>query len=289
MSNPSGRSRLTAAFLALIIASGCSPYRFFYYPNKNLYADPREEGVSYDMVRYPSKNGKSLFAIRLRSERPPDGTIVHFHGNYGNVSNHYQMTSFLVAYGFDVVVFDYQGYGASDGKASPRRLIEDGVATLRWTAENNRSESGKIGVFGHSLGGAVAIAALAREPLTDATVIQSGFTSFRSAARHVLGQSIVGWFLYPFYPWFLSRRYDPIRHVSRLPAVPIAFVHGARDKTIPVEMSVALHAAAPEPKTLWILPEAGHNDLRRLGGEAYERKIADFYRRAFGVTSIASE
>src|SRR5438105_4764433 len=106
---------LRIAPFVLLALWGCSPQRFFYYPNRVLYVDPDRIGLHPELVRYPSLNGKELTALFFKTDQKPKGTIVHFHGNYGNVSSHFPLSLFLLKYGFDVLAFDYEGYGGSQG------------------------------------------------------------------------------------------------------------------------------------------------------------------------------
>src|SRR5438034_11191517 len=92
--------------LAGFCLAGCSPGSIYYYPNNRLYSDPRDQGLPYDLVQFPSLNGKKLYGIYFKAKPPAKGVIVHFHGNFGNVSNHYSLATFLLKYGFDVFMFD---------------------------------------------------------------------------------------------------------------------------------------------------------------------------------------
>src|SRR5882672_3106844 len=129
--------RLPLIFTILFL-SGCSPQSLFYYPNRKLYGDPAAMGLKYETLQYPSLNGKILCAIFIPTDQPPKGTVVHFHGNYGNLSNHFPLSVFLVKKGFDVLIFDYEGYGASEGHPSPRRTLDDGIATVRYAQAHLR-------------------------------------------------------------------------------------------------------------------------------------------------------
>src|SRR6185295_5707440 len=95
----------------------------------------------------PSGNGKKLFALYFPTDQPPKGIVLHFHGNFGNVSNHFIGSSFLVYHAFDVLVFDYEGYVGSEGHPSPARTVQDGVAALRYAATLNRNPKGGVVVL----------------------------------------------------------------------------------------------------------------------------------------------
>lgn len=281
---PLARAVALLACSALIL-SGCSAHRFFYYPDRRLYVDPHKLKLDYEMKWFESTNGRKLFALYFPARSEPKGIVVHFHGNFGNVSNHFIGSSFLVDHGFDVLVFDYQGYGGSEGRPSPARTVGDGVAALRFAAKLNRNPSGGVVVLAQSLGGAVAIPAMTIEPVARAAVIQAAFTNYRSMARDVLGRSVITWILYPIYPSLLYTRYQPARYVTRLPAMPLLFIHGSRDEVVPIRMTRELYARAKEPKELWVVEGAGHNDLRQHAGDAYDDRVAAFFTAALAPTS----
>lgn len=274
------------ALLALILAVGaCSPTRFFYYPNKVLYLDPEKLGYAYEMKRFESKNGKKLFALLFKTQQNPKGIVVHLHGNYGNVSNHFLGSYFLVNHGYDVLIFDYQGYGDSEGRSTPRRTIDDGQAAVQFAVDLNRNPNGGVVLFGQSLGGAIAIPVMAKEPTVKGAVIESAFYSYRSIACDVVKRSAWTWILYPVYPWMLPTRYDPVRYLDKIPPRPIFFIHGTADRIVPSKMSEILFAKAKEPKSLWIIDGGDHIGGRRKEGDNYEKRVADFFDAALGLTN----
>ena len=256
---------------------GCSPQRFFYYPNRTLYVDPDKVGLHPDLVRYPSRNGKELTALFFKTDQKPKGTVVHFHGNFGNVSNHFPLALFLLKDGFDVLAFDYQGYGASEGHPTPKNLIDDGIASVRYAQSHLREGAQGVVVFGQSLGGATAIVVTAQEPLVKAAVIEAAFSSHASMCRAVLKRHWFMWPLYPFAPLFVNHSLDPIKFVDRISPRPVFFIHGDTDAIVPTAMSQELFEKAGEPKKLWIVPGAGHLEVRRKVGPEYDKAISDFF------------
>ena len=258
-----------------MVLAGCSAQRFFYYPNRILYVDPDRIGLPYEIVHYPSLNGRTLYGLYFPAVGPAKGVIVHFHGNYGNVSNHFPLALFLVRQGFDVLAFDYEGYGASEGNPTPQHLLEDGIASVQYA--QGRDKTLKVGVFGQSLGGSTAIQIAAQEPLVKAAVIEAAFSGQRAMGRAVLKRSVWLWPLYPLAPLFLSAHYDAINAVAHIAPRPILFIHGDADTVVPVSMSKALFEAAQDPKELWIVPGAGHLECHKQDPAAYEKRIALFF------------
>jgi hypothetical protein len=275
---------LSAGCFALtLIFSACSPQRFFYYPNRTLYVDPDKVGLHPELVQYPSLDGKLLTALYFKTDQRPKGTIVHFHGNFGNVSNHFPLSLFLLKYGFDVLAFDYEGYGASEGRPTPKNLVEDGIASVRYAQAHLRSPSAGVAIFGQSVGGAAAIVVAAEEPLVKAALIEAAFSGHAAMARAALKRNILTWPLYPFAPLFMNRSYDPIRFVGRISPRPVFFIHGDQDRIVPVQMSKELYERAIEPKKLWIVPGAGHLEPHHLAGVEYEKAVADFFTTALST------
>jgi len=269
---------LIGLFMILLL-SGCSVQRFFYYPNRNLYVDPERTGLPYEIVHYPSQNGKTLYGLYFPAVGTAKGSVVHFHGNYGNVSNHFPLALFLVRHGFNVLAFDYEGYGASEGRPSPKHLLEDGIASIHYL--QSRAPTLGVGVFGQSLGGSTAIQVAAKEPLVKAAVIEAAFSGQRAMSRAVLKRSVWTWPLYPIAPLFLSTHYDAIDVVSKIAPRPILFIHGDADNIVPLEMSRVLYSAAKDPKDLWIVLGAGHLECHKKEAGMYEEKISGFFSHAF--------
>jgi uncharacterized protein len=260
--------------------SACGPQRFFYYPDQTLYNDPAVLKISHEVVSYPSRNGKTLYGLWLPAAGPSRGTVIHFHGNFGNVSNHFPAAIFLTREGFDVLTFDYQGYGASEGRPTAKNTVEDGLASVDYALGRDRSGRG-VAIFGQSLGGAVGIVVAAKDARVKGAVIEAAFASYASMTRHVLGKYVWLWPLYPIFPLFVNHSYAPDRFVGDIAPRPLLFVHGASDEIVPAFMSERLHERAKEPKTLWIIPDAKHLGVQRVAGDLYKKTIGEFLESCF--------
>lgn len=172
------RKTILSLCLWVGLLNGCAIQNLFYYPNRTLYVDPDRIGLSYEIVHYPTLNGRMLYGLYFPAVGRAKGIVVHFHGNFGNVSNHFPLALFLVRQGFDVLSFDYEGYGASEGHPTPQHLLEDGIASVRYAQA--RDKMLHVGVFGQSLGGSTAIQVTACVPLVKAAVIESAFSGQRA-------------------------------------------------------------------------------------------------------------
>lgn len=280
------RARLLLPLLSVLALSACAARSIFYFPNKSLFLDPHTVGLDYQVVYYPSFDGKKLCSLLFRTKEKPKGIIVHLHGNYGNVSYHFGQSVFLLKDGYDVLVVDYQGYGGSEGKPTPQRAVEDGRASVRYALSVCRSTPAAVGLFGQSIGAAAATVVAAEEPEVKGVVLESGFASFREISRDVLKRSAWTWPLaWVLPPLIVRHEFDPKDSVAKISPRPVFFLHGTADRTVPSWMTQELYDRAKEPKELWLVPGADHLQCRRVAGPAYEERIVGFFDRALTGTS----
>ncbi len=276
-------------FLGGLFLCGCAAKGLFYFPNSKLYVDPDKIGIPCELVTYPSVNGKTLYGLYFNAVGDPVGTAVHFHGNANNVSDHFPLALFLRNYGYDVLCFDYQGFGASEGKPSPANAIDDGLASVRYAQGRMRAPGGGVVIFAQSVGVAAAAAVAAKEPLVRAAVLEGGFDSFRTITRVTLRRS---WVLFPFsavVPALTVRRtWDPVNFIAQISPRPLLFIHGTTDRVVPPRLTERLYARAEDPKELWLIPGANHLQCHRVAGKQYEKKIDVFFRRALGLGPVAT-
>ncbi len=284
------KANLMAMLLLISGLCGCSVKGLYYFPNNELFRDPAQEGLAYEMVRFPSANGKSLFGLYFRAEaQPPKGIIIHFHGNYGNVSHHYGQSVFLLRRGFDVFIFDYQGYGASEGKPRPERTIEDGLAAIRFLETSTIAARAPIGLFGQSIGAAIATVVAARSAAPRAVLLEAGFDSYKGIMKDVMKRS---WLLKPFsffVPALIAQRgLDPVDFIGKISPRPVYVVHGDKDRVVPFRMGENLIAASREPKTFRRVVGADHLQCKAFEGGVYENEAAGFFADAFAAAASTS-
>ncbi|HZI18855.1 MAG TPA: alpha/beta hydrolase [Pyrinomonadaceae bacterium] len=202
-------------------------------------------------------------------------TILYFHGNGGNISYAAWLGADLGRRGADVLLFDYRGYGRSDGQVEGERgLYADAEAAYSYVVGEMRVDPRRLVLYGQSLGTAAAADVASRRPC-GALVLESGLSSASDMAAAIL----------PWLPRTAHRlakyRFDT---VSKLPRVncPVFVAHGDRDEIIPVEQGRKLYDAAPEPKRLHVVAGAGHNDLVVVGGAVYLDALEGFVAESVG-------
>ncbi|HEU4931949.1 MAG TPA: alpha/beta hydrolase [Pyrinomonadaceae bacterium] len=226
-----------------------------------------------ETVWFKSADGTRLNGFYFESQSKPEvATIIFFHGNGGNVTNVSWLGQRFAKHGFNVLLFDYRGYGASDGVTGDESgLYADGDAAVAFLVNEKKVRPEKIVLYGHSLGTAV-VADVASRGQFGAVVLESGFSSASSVAATAL----------PWLPRMLhflgKNRFESARKLTKVKS-PILIAHGDPDQTIPTSEAHLLFASANEPRKLLILPGAGHVPFGSAG-EQYLIQVEQFIREA---------
>jgi fermentation-respiration switch protein FrsA (DUF1100 family) len=265
------RGRIALIGLTLVLA-GCIE-RMFFYPDAARYSSPEREGVRAENVEFRSADGSRLHGWLLPAGGSAKGTVLHLHGNAANISNHLPLVSWLPARGYHVLMFDYRGFGRSEGKPTLDGVVEDALTALAYLRTRPEVDASRLVVFGQSLGGATALRMLARDAAgVRLAVIDSAFASYRGIARDVASggplapvAAIAVGVLPP------SER-DPIAALKSI-RVPLIFVHGRRDSVIPSRYSEELHAAAGARSELWLVQGADHMMVFGVPGPWREKLV----------------
>ena len=189
---------------------------------------------------------------------------LYLHGNAGNVSHRGAHIREIAAAGSSVLVLDYRGYGKSKGRPTEKGLYTDAeTAFQHLIGKGYRPE--QIILHGESLGSAVAVELATRRP-AGGLVMEAPFTSAGDVAGRIL----------PFLGPLVVRGFKSKKKIARVRA-PILIIHGDMDGVIDTDLSRALFEAAPEPKTFWAVPGAGHNDIVEAAGRGYRQRLQAFY------------
>ena len=230
--------------------------------------DPVELGLEVENRWFSVEDGVALHGWWI-PRRGARGTVLYCHGSSGSIARQVEVLAALRRLRVNLFAFDYRGYGRSSGVPSEAGLFRDARAAWDHLVEQLGVRPREILLFGHSLGGAVAIdCALDRKAA--GLIVESSFTQVRDMARAS----------YPSLPLHLVARnqFRSIHKVGRL-TLPKLFIHGGSDLRVPPELGRRLYEAAAEPKELYVVPGADHNDVHRHGGESYLRRIARFRSR----------
>lgn len=254
--------------------------RLTFYPLPRLSDSPAAYGVGFVDVTIPLSPG-TLHGWWMAA-LPQSPVILYLHGNGGNIGAYAKQAVRLRNLGYSVLIMDYRGYGQSSGPfPSEPRVYEDAECAWRWLTQHRGIDPSQICIYGHSLGGAVAIELALRHPDATALIVESSFTSALAMGKHLQ--------IFRAFP-LRTLLHQHFASITKLPdlRMPVLFLHGTRDLTVPWRMSQELHAAAPEPKQLVILPGAVHMNCGEIAPELYRETVIGFLDRAFSKGPLAS-
>lgn len=246
-------------------------HHFIFLSDRTLIATPAAAGLAYEEVWFSAADGVKLHGWYVPGQ-PGRPLLLFFHGNAGNISHRIDNLVLLRRLGLSVLIFDYRGYGRSEGRTSEEGTYSDARGALGWL-RNRGWQPQQLIYFGRSLGAGVAVQ-LALESPPGALVLETPFPSIAA----------MGWhhnpILYLLLGWLLDARYDSYNKIGRIHA-PLLLFQGDRDSIVPERMARRLFERANQPKTYHRIEGADHNDTLDVGGERYWRQWREFLDQHF--------
>ncbi len=233
-----------------------------YYPSRQLELNPSDTGLEYQDVLFQASDNTKLHGWFVPAEDSKQ-TVIFVHGNGGNISHRMDKIRVFNDLKVNLFIFDYRGYGRSEGRPSEKGLYLDIKAAYNFI--KNKDSEGKVIIYGESLGGALAIDLASKEDV-DGLITEGTFTSVADMAKII-------------YPWmpavFLKTKFNSI---SKIPSVntPKLHMHSKSDNIVPFRMGEQLYEAAKEPKKFIIL-QGMHNDGFFISGEKVRRELEAFF------------
>jgi alpha-beta hydrolase superfamily lysophospholipase len=255
---------------------------------------PEQYGLRYEKAVFKTRDGLTLKGWWIPS---PEGeselrTLIMCHGWGDNKGELLKITHYLnEKAGFNLLYFDNRSHGESEGEVTTIGALEtiDFDAAVNYLKENKPENVKRLGVFGMSMGAAVACMSVPDHPEVKAAVLESPFTDFRIVTRRWAWNNLyVPYFpLVPITMWFLRWKvsdpkvdtYSPIRFVAKIAPRPLLIVGGSADRLMTESDVRRLYAAAAEPKQLWIIPGAAHAKCHDVGGLEYEARVTSFFNK----------
>lgn len=231
---------------------------------------PSDIGLQFEEVLFKGEQG-DLYGWWLPAQNKANadkpelavsskGTIVFAHGNAGNVSSHLGFIYWLPTQGYDVFMFDYRGYGRSQGKPSAQGIVDDTHSAIAYVRQ--RMGDVPLVIYGHSLGGATSISALAtldNKQNIKGLIVDSAFSNYRSIAKEKAKTHWLTSVLSPFVPMLVTGSPKPNELVQYIAPIPTYFAHGPNDEVIPLSESQVLFDQANNPKHWYTLKAQQHN------------------------------
>lgn len=261
----------------MVAVSGCTAV--FFQPHRLQVSTPDRLGLAYEDVRFRASDGVELFGWFLPAKGPALGTILQLHGNAENISTHFTSLAWMPARGFNVFIFDYRGYGASEGEPSLEGVQLDIDAAMTTLLARSDIDKARIAIYGQSLGGALAAFYVAHSPRRDrvrALVLESAFSDYIDIVREKFADH---WITWPF-QWIphlsVDDRFSPLPAMTKISPIPLLILHGDQDRVVPVHHARRLFEAALEPKQLWIIPGAGH--IQTMATAAQRDRLVAYLR-----------
>jgi pimeloyl-ACP methyl ester carboxylesterase len=264
------------AFAILGLLSSCSS--LLYHPTHVQHYDPRELKLEYNEGYLEREGLPSIHYWYFPSKKENDKLVLFFHGNGENLSSHFLTLSWLPEFGVDFVIFDYPGYYKSVGTPTPKTTAESGRDIITFFSKKYAHK--KIFLFGHSLGGIIALKALEllnikEQDRVKGVYLDGTFKSYRQAGASVLKKSWVTWWLFPLSYVVLSDEWAP--NLERLPKSVKYFVaHSKQDQVIDFQLGLELFYSLPESKQWYPIEFGPHGSTFFVENDRHRKTFLEF-------------
>lgn len=243
-------------------------------PSPVLQTTPERMGMKFEELRIPVGSGADqgeLDGWWVPAEGANAPTFLYLHGNDRNIANHLEHTQQLHTLGYNVLLVDYRGYGkSSGGKPSEAKVYEDAEAAWQYLLKVRGVKPQQAFIYGHSLGGAIAIDLAAHHPEAAGLVTEGTFTSMQAMGEREYGYLPVG--------WLLNQRFESLQKIAGL-KIPVLLIHGTWDQKVPVGMAKQLYAAAAQPKALALIEGGEHSNSGAVGQVEYRAAVSAFVKQ----------
>lgn len=253
---------LVALVFAMPLRSALEQH-FIYFPEPLYVASPAQVGLAYEEVTFPAMDATQLHGWLIPGQTAAP-VVLFCMGNAGNISHRLETLQLLHQIGVTVFIFDYRGYGTSEGQANETGTYSDTAGAMNFL-HNRGWPAERIIIFGRSLGAAISLESSLSKPVAG-LIMESSFTSIKEMGRHHYP------LLNTFLGWLIDAKYNNLTKIEGL-KTPLLIIHGKKDNICPPGMAEKLYARAPQEKQILWIPGAGHNDCLVVGGERYLRTL----------------
>ncbi|MGB5693493.1 MAG: alpha/beta fold hydrolase [Flavobacteriaceae bacterium] len=220
------------------------------------------KGYRIKVFYFASSNGNLLNGwLLIPEKKQPLATILHYHGSAGNLITHYRLIDPLVEYGYQVFMFDYSGYGCSEGTPTHETVLEDGYSALEYLNNSDELRTEKTIIYGQSYGGYLAsIIGSNSQQHIDGIVIEGAFSSLREEAKHKA--SIFG--------NFVKKGVQADKEIQKN-KLPLLVIHSKEDEMVPVKLGQKIYSNANLPKEFYEIDGLHVNGLEYYPDEITEK------------------
>jgi uncharacterized protein len=252
--------------------------RLIFVPSGVIEKTPKFFNLPYEEVWLPVSVGANkverIHGWWIKAKQPNAKVLLYLHGNGLNIGANIRHANRFHQLGFSVLLIDYRGYGRSEGGfPNEMRVYQDAATAWNYLVQQRKIPDSQIFIYGHSLGGAIAIDLATQHPNAAGLIVESTFTS----VKEVVDYRNMFW-MFPV-DLILTQRFESIKKLPQL-KIPVLLIHGTVDTTVPYFMSQKLYSVAPEPKRLILVPSADHNNLAEVAGVQYSQWVQSFVQQA---------
>lgn len=246
--------------------------KLIFFPYKKIELTPQYIGLNYEDIYFKTNDNVKLngwfVPIKDKTKQKIVPTILFCHGNAGNISHRIEILKIFNEFNYNIFIFDYRGYGRSDGSPSEEGTYLDAVASYNYLISRDDIDKSKIVLYGKSLGGAIAIDLATRVKIF-ALITEASFTSTVEVGRQV----------YPIFPvkLLVTQKFDALSKIGKI-TVPKLIIHSTEDEIIPFNIGKKLFEKAVEPKE-FMVTKGGHNDSFLIYTIDYMKKIGEFLNK----------
>ncbi len=254
---------LFAALIFAMPARTALEHHFLYFPETTHAATPRIVSLDFEEVAFTTSDNTHLTGWLIPGQK--NAPVVLFcMGNAGNISHRLETLQMLNQLGVASFIFNYRGYGSSEGKASEKGTYQDVAGAVNFLINRGWPPERMI-YFGRSLGAAISLQAALQTPPAG-LIMEAPFTSVAAMGKHHYPG------LYRLLGWLIGADYNNLGKIAELKS-PLLLIHGQRDSVCPPAMAQQLYDRAPADKQLFWVPEADHNNAFLVGGERYRQTL----------------
>ncbi|MCB1142806.1 MAG: alpha/beta hydrolase [Leptospiraceae bacterium] len=269
-------------FFSFFFILNCS--NFLYSPTREKYFDPKEFGYQTSEIELKAEDGIHTYGTLITSKNQSNSkntVILLFNGNGENQSSHFLSLVWMVDRGYDLVTYDYRGYGRSEGKPNPGDINSDVVKFIENISLYCKINRKNLILYGQSLGGAITMRALADvkdKSLIKLVIIEGSFTSYRKVARTILRKNIFPPLHY-LLSFFVTDSYSPEEKISEISPIPLIVIHETEDPIVPFENGKSIFQLANDPKQFWEVRSDGHIRWMNMGRDPNAQKFLELLNR----------
>jgi uncharacterized protein len=248
--------------------------RFIFFPQREITTSPEQYKLSYQDVSLPvtTEAGKieNIHGWWIPVNRTNAKVVLYLHGNSQNIGGNLKHANRFHELGFSVFLPDYRGYGKSEGGfPSETQVYSDAQTAWTYLTQQRGIDPKQILIYGHSLGGAIAIDLATKHPEASELIVESSFTSIADMVRRDAKFAI-----FPI-DLLVHQKFDSIGKVRSL-TLPVLYIHGTADNVIPSSMSQQLFDATTASKQIVMIPNGGHSDNAAVNRSLYFLSVQNF-------------